>query len=331
MGAYTELVAAGTTTRDAATLTGIPRSSATRRHRHPTPLVREALAPANALSQSERDRVLEVLNSAEFVDQAPIQVYATLLGRGTYLCSPATMYRVLAADAQVKERRRQARHPARARPELIATGPGQVYTWDITKLAGPAKGCYYDAYVMIDIYSRYIVGAHVHARESGPLAEEMIKEVFGVHGIPHVVHADRGTSMTSKTVATLLSDLNVTRSHSRPRVSNDNPYSESWFKTLKYAPAFPERFGSLGQARAFLAEFVDWYNHAHHHAGIGLHTPADVHYGLTDQVAAARGATLAAARAAHPERFTSTTAPKILDLPQAAWINKPDDEYEPAA
>ncbi len=184
---------------------------------------------------------------------------------------------------------------------------------------------------MIDIYSRYIVGAHVHARESGPLAEEMIKEVFGVHGIPHVVHADRGTSMTSKTVATLLSDLNVTRSHSRPRVSNDNPYSEAWFKTLKYAPTFPERFACLDQARVFLAEFVDWYNHAHHHAGIGLHTPADVHYGLTGQVTATRDATLATARTAHPERFSRTTGPKILDLPPAAWINKPDDQLQPAA
>jgi transposase InsO family protein len=331
MGAYTELVAAGTTTRDAATLTGLPRSTAGRRASRPSPIAREVVAPANALSEAERARVLEVLTSDEFVDAAPTQVYATLLGRGTYLCSPATMYRILAADALVRERRRQARHPARARPELTATGTGQVYTWDITKLAGPAKGCYYDAYVMIDIYSRYIVGAHVHAHESGPLAEEMIKEVFGVHGIPHVVHADRGTSMTSKTVATLLSDLNVTRSHSRPRVSNDNPYSEAWFKTLKYAPTFPDRFTSLGQARAFLAEFVDWYNHAHHHAGIGLHTPADVHYGLTDQVTATRDATLAAARAAHPERFPSTTGPKILDLPQAAWINKPDDQLQPAA
>jgi transposase InsO family protein len=293
--------------------------------------VGEVVTPANALSQAERARVLEVLNSAEFVDQAPAQIYATLLGRGEYLCSPATMYRILGENAQVRERRRQARHPARARPELTATGPGQVYTWDITKLAGPAKGCYYDAYVMIDIYSRYIVGAHVHARESGPLAGEMIKEVFGVHGIPHVVHADRGTSMTSKTVATLLSDLNVTRSHSRPRVSNDNPYCEAWFKTLKYAPTFPDRFASLGEARAFLTEFVDWYNHSHHHAGIGLHTPADVHYGLTDQVTATRDATLTAARTAHPERFTTTTSPKILDLPQAAWINKPDDHLQPPA
>ena len=331
MGAYEELVVAGTTTRAAATLTGLPRSAATRRAHRPTPIVREVVAPANALSDAERDRVRKVLNSDEFVDQAPTEVYATLLGRGEYLCSPATMYRILAADAQVRERRRQARHPSRVRPELIATGPGQVYTWDITKLAGPTKGCYYDAYVMIDIYSRYIVGAHVHAHESGLLAEEMIKEVFGVHGIPHVVHADRGTSMTSKTVATLLSDLNVTRSHSRPRVSNDNPYSEAWFKTLKYGPTFPERFASLGEARAFLTEFVDAYNHAHHHAGIGLHTPADVHYGHAATTAAQRAATLAAARAAHPERFTGTTDPKILDLPQTAWINKPEDQSQPAA
>jgi len=331
MGAYDDLVAAGTTTRDAATLTGVPRSTAARRHHRPTPLVRQVVAPVNALSQAERARVLEVLNSAEFVDAAPAAVYASLLARGTYMCSPATMYRILAANAQVKERRRQARHPARARPELTATAPGQVFTWDITKLRGPVKGSYYDAYVMIDIYSRYIVGAHVHAHESGHLAEEMIKEVFGVHGVPHVVHADRGTSMTSKTVATLLADLNVTRSHSRPHVSNDNPYSEAWFKTLKYAPVFPERFGGLGDARAFLAEFVDWYNHAHHHAGIGLHTPADVHYGHAPATTARRAATLAEARANHPERFTTTTDPKILDLPQAVWINQPLAPSEPAA
>lgn len=331
MGAYDDLVTGGTTTREAATLTGVSRATAARRHRRPTPLRREVKAPVNALSEKERARVLEVLNSDEFVDMAPTAAYATLLARGEYLCSPATMYRILAASAQVKERRRQARHPARVRPELTATGPGQVYTWDITKLRGPGKGSYYDAYVMIDIYSRYIVGAHVHAHESGPLAEEMIKQVFGVHGVPHVVHADRGTSMTSKTVAALLADLNVTRSHSRPHVSNDNPYSEAWFKTLKCAPVFPDRFGTLGDARVFLTEFVDWYNHAHHHAGIGLHTPADVHYGLAHKTAATRTSTLAEARANHPERFTTTTDPKILDLPQAVWINKPDEPSQTAA
>ena len=184
---------------------------------------------------------------------------------------------------------------------------------------------------MIDIYSRYIVGAHVHAHESGPLAEEMIKEVFSVHGVPHVVHADRGTSMTSKTVATLLADLHVTRSHSRPHVSNDNPYSEAWFKTLKYAPAFPERFGVLGDARAFLTDFVDWYNHAHQHAGIGLHTPADVHYGLAGATQTQRSTTLAQARTRHPERFTTTHDPKILNLPDTVWINQPEAPSPAAA
>lgn len=327
MGAYTELVSAGTTTRDAARLTGICRATAHRRSARPTPMVRDVV-PTNRLCDLERARVLTVLNSAEFVDAAPIQVYATLLDRGVYLCSVSTMYRILEENAQVKERRRQARHPARKRPELVATAPGQVYTWDITKLPGPTKGVYYDAYVMIDIYSRYIVGAHVHARESAPLAEEMMKEVFGVHGIPAVVHADRGTSMTSKTVAALLADLNVTRSHSRPKTSNDNPYSEAWFKTLKYAPPFPDRFGSLADARTFIEHFVAWYNHEHHHTGIGLHTPADVHYGLAATKATERAQVLAAARAANPARFGTATTPKILVLPDAAWINKPE-EHQP--
>jgi transposase InsO family protein len=253
-------------------------------------------------------------------------VYAVLLARGEYLCSVSTMYRILAANAQVKDRRRLARHPARARPELIATGPGQVFTWDITKLPGPAKAVYYDAYVMIDIYSRYIVGAHVHVTETAVLAEEMMREVFTIHGIPQVVHADRGTSMTSKTVAALLADLGVTRSHSRPWVSNDNPFSEAWFKTLKYAPVFPERFGSLQHARTFIDEFTQFYNHQHHHTGIGLHTPADVHYDLAAATDQRRHNALAAARIANPERFTTATTPAILNLPDAAWINPPIQE-----
>lgn len=290
------------------------------------------MVPANRLTKAERARVLAVLGSDEFVDMAPMQVYAALLDRGIYLCSVATMYRVLRENNQVAERRRQARHPARKRPELIATGPGQVYCWDITKLAGPTRGVYFDAYVMIDIYSRYIVGAHVHAHESGPLAEEMIREVFGVHGIPTVVHADRGTSMTSKSVATLLADLSVTRSHSRPKVSNDNPYIEAWFKTLKYAPVFPERFSSLSDARAFMDEFVTWYNHHHRHAGIGLHTPAEVHYGLAAAIAQGRADVLAAARATNPERFgPGGVVPKILALPEAAWINRPEDQPDETA
>ncbi len=269
--------------------------------------------------------MLALLHSAEFVDQAPAEVHATLLGRGEYVCSVSTMYRILAQEKQIADRRRQARHPARVRPELVATGPGQVYTWDITKLPGPVRGQYFDAYVMIDIYSRFIVGVKVYPYESAPLAAQMMRDVFGVHGVPHVVHADRGTSMTSKTVGHLLDDLGVVRSHSRPRVSNDNPYSEAWFKTAKYHPTFPERFPHLADARQFLEGFVDWYNHEHHHAGIGMHVPADVHHHRTAQVQAMRTAALTAARAAHPERFTtaSPVLAKALHDPQDAWINQP--------
>jgi putative transposase len=323
MIAYRALTGTGVTTRSAARLTGLARASAGRATATSTPRRWPRPRPMNRLTAAERAAVLAMLNSAEFVDCTPLQIYAELLDRGRYLCSVSTMYRVLSEHAQVKERRRLARHPARARPELIATGPGQVFTWDITKLRGPTKGAYYDAYVMIDIYSRYIVGACVHVTETAVLAKEMMRTVFAIHGTPQVLHADRGTSMTSKSVATLLADLGVVRSHSRPRVSNDNPFSEAWFKTLKYTPVFPDRFGSLQHARGFLDEFVAHYNHAHHHTGIGLHTPADVHYGLAAQTTQRRVQTLAAARAATPHRFASSTNPKILDLPEAAWINPP--------
>jgi putative transposase len=335
MGAYRALTTAGVTTRAAAELTGVARATAGRTTTAATrPRLLRPL-PANRLTTDERAELLTVLNSAEFVDRTPLQVYAVLLDRGRYLCSVSSMYRVLAANKLVRDRRRQARHPARVRPELVATGPGQVFSWDITKLRGPVKGSYFDAYVMIDIYSRYIVGACVHAAESAVLAEEMMRAVFTIHGTPRVVHADRGTSMTSKTVAALLTDLGVTRSHSRPRVSNDNPYSEAWFKTIKYAPVFPDRFGSLQHARSFLDEFVQHYNHEHRHSGIGLHTPADVHYGLDQATSDRRVQTLAAAREATPHRFATTTDPKILQLPIAAWINPPlapteDQEKDPA-
>jgi putative transposase len=322
MTTYRELTDRGISTRAAADLVGVARATATRKP-STTPLPAVVPVPANKLSPLERARILHVVNSDRFVDLPPIQIYAQLLDEGVYLGSISTIYRVLRENAQVKDRRRQARHPARAIPELVATGPGQVYTWDITKLAGPVKGTYFDCYVMIDIFSRYIVGAHVHSCEAGVLAVEMMKEIFEIHGTPTVVHADRGTSMTSKTVASLLSDLEVTKSHSRPRVSNDNPYSEAWFKTLKFAPVFPERFGSVGDARAFMTDFVDGYNHTHRHTGIGLHTPADVHYGLAAAKAVERGAVLAAARAQNPTRFSSTTDPKILSLPSDAWINNP--------
>jgi putative transposase len=328
---YLSLIADGVSTRHAAVLTGLVRSTAARRRAAataPTPVVsaRPAPDPVNKLTALERHRVLEVLTSDRFVDLAPLQIYAQLLDEGLYLCSVSTMYRVLGENTLVTERRRLARHPAAVCPELVATAPQQVYSWDITKLAGPVKGTYFDAYVMIDIYSRYLVGVHVHAHESGVLARELMEQIFAVHGVPQVVHADRGTSMTSKTVAALLADLEVTRSHSRPRVSNDNPYSESLFKSLKYGPEFPERFGSLCEARQFMDTFTNWYNHEHRHTGIGLHTPADVHFGLATDKAADRRTVLTQARARHPHRFGTTHAPKILDLPDTVWINRPAED-----
>lgn len=324
MVAYNELREHRITTRAAAALTGLHRSTATRRAKpKSTPAAAVGRVPVNKLTEAECARVLEVLTSARFVDAAPMQVWATLLDEGTYLCSISTMYRLLGANKLVKERRRLARHRKAVCPELVACAPRQVYSWDITKLAGPAKGIYYDAYVMIDIYSRYIVGVHVHARECGQLAKELMEQIFGTYGIPHVVHADRGTSMTSNSVAGLLADLGVTRSHSRPKVSNDNPYSESWFKTLKYAPRFPERFDSIHHARDFMDDFVDWYNHQHRHSGIGLHTPADVFYGLATAKDTQRRTVLAEARAHHRHRFGRDHPPKIIDLPQTAAINPP--------
>lgn len=326
MDTYRQLTAAGTPTRTASRLTGIARATIDRDALRVSPAPGARRPPANALTPMEKARVLAALDSPEFVDLAPAQVYAALLDQGVYVGSVSTMYRILREHAQIADRRRQARHPARTRPELVATGPGQVLSWDITKLKGPVKGCYYDAYVMIDVYSRYIVGVRVHAREDGALAAGMMREVFGVHGIPHVVHADRGTAMTSKSVADLLEDLTVTRSHGRPKVSNDNPYSEAWFKTLKYAPVFPERFATLAEARQFMTDFVAWYNECHHHAGIGLHTPSEVHHGRHHAVRARREATLAAARTAHPERFGTVVLPKILHLPDEVWINKPEQQ-----
>ena len=282
-------------------------------------------APCNALSSAERARVLAVLTSDRFVDKSVAQVWATLLDEGTYLCSMSTMYRILRANHASGERRSQASHPPRTVPELLATKPGQVWSWDITKLRGPQRGVYYDLYVVLDIFSRYVVAWTVAAREDSALAKEMLAEAMGVHGVPEVVHADRGTSMTSKPVAQLLVDLGVTRSHSRPHVSNDNPYSEAAFKTLKYAPVFPENFGSLADARAFGEAFFGYYNHEHRHAGIALHTPASVHYGTAGHVRAMRQHTLDAAYQARPERFghRRPTPPK---LPTEAWINQPSRE-----
>ncbi len=313
-------------TAAACTLLGRARASHYRAKRPPMQgPARARPAAANALTDAERARVLAVLTSDRFVDKSVAQAWATLLDEGTYLCSRSSMHRILRANHAAGERRCQATHPARAIPELLATRPGQVWSWDITKLRGPQRGVYFDLYVVLDIFSRYVVGWTVAAREDSQLATELLEQAMGVHGVPEVVHADRGTSMTSKPVAQLLVDLGVTRSHSRPHVSNDNPYSESQFKTMKYAPAFPDRFGSLADARAFGEAFFGYYNHEHRHTGIGLHTPASVHHGTHHHIRALRQHTLDTAYAAHPERF-GHRRPQPPKIPTEAWINQPSRE-----
>ena len=312
--------------RRACTLTGRSRASHYRDalgpvHGPPAP----RCSPPNKLTDDEFDALLDLLRSDEFVDLAPAQVWAMLLDAGTYMASISTMYRVLRSQDEVRERRRQATHPARVRPELVARGPNQVWSWDISKLKGPSKGVYYDLYVIIDIFSRYVVGWMVAPTETAELAEAFIAQTIAAHGITAdllTIHADRGTSMTSKPVAVLLAELGVTRTHSRPHVSNDNPFSEAAFKTLKYCPAFPERFGSIEDARAFCAEFFEYYNHHHRHSGIALHTPASMHFGTAGDVQAARTEVLHAAYAANPHRFCNRP-PAPPKMPTIAWINKP--------
>jgi len=274
--------------------------------------------------------VLAQLHGPRFVDHAPREIYATLLDEGHYLCSPRTMYRLLAAAHEVRERRNQLRHVA-PRPELLATRPNEVWSWDITKLLGPAKWTYYYLYVILDIFSRYVVGWMVAHAESARLAERLIAATCETQGIGPgqlTLHADRGTSMTSKPVALLLADLGVTRTHSRPHVSNDNPFSEAQFKTLKSRPEFPERFGGAEDARAFCHPFFTWYDTEHRHGGIGWLTPAMVHYGQVDIVGAARRQILTAAYAAHPERFVRRP-PVPPPVPTAAWINPPPSGAAP--
>jgi putative transposase len=247
-----------------------------------------------------------VLRSPEYCDLAPAQIWARLLDDGIYLCSISTMYRLLTIAGENRERRRQRTHPAKKKPELIATAQNQGWSWDITKLKGPRRGEYYELFVIIDIYSRYVINWCVAAAETGDLAADFIDAAYRDHGIIKgqlVLHADRGTSMTSKPVSQLLVDLGVARSHSRPHVSNDNPYSEAQFKTLKYCPAFPGRFGSIADARAFCEVFFEHYNHVHRHSGIGLHTPASVHYGTATEIREQRAITLNAAYATNPTRF----------------------------
>ena len=270
-----------------------------------------------------------LLNSPEYAELPPAQVWARELDEGRYWCSARTMYRILRDAGQCGERRRQATHPPRSIPHLLATTPNQVLTWDITKLQGPEKGQWYHLYVIIDIFSRYICGWTVERAESAERAQELIADTIERNGIvPDTVHADRGTSMTSKKVSQLLLDLGVTRSHSRPKVSNDNPFSEANFKTIKYSGDYPQRFDSLAHARDWCAGFITYYNHEHRHSGIGLHTPASVHFGTADLVRQQRAVTLAEAYARHPERFARR--PKPPTIPTKVWINEPAQESEPA-
>lgn len=312
---------------------GLSRATAYR-HRSPKPPPgpRTRRRSPLALSDTERAAVLAELHAERFVDASPAAVYATLLDEGTYLASERTMYRVLAANAEVRERRAQLRHPAYAAPELLATRPNELWSWDITKLKGPAKWTWFYLYVILDVFSRYVPGWMVATAESAVLAERLIADTLAKQAIEPgtlTIHADRGSSMRSKPVALLLADLGVAKSHSRPHVSNDDPYSEAQFKTLKYRPGFPARFGSIEDARAFARTFFTWYNTEHRHSGIGLLTPATVHAGRAEDVRAARAVTLAQAYAVHPERFVRRP-PTPPELPSAVWINPPSrKEVEP--
>jgi putative transposase len=288
---------------------------------------------ARALSEAEEQKVLSLLNSPRFEDKAPAEVFATLLDEGAYVCSVSSMYRLLKKHAQVGERRRVLRHPHYQKPELLATGPNQVWTWDITRLKGVGKWTYYCLYVILDLYSRYVVGWCVAYRESAPLAEQLILDACLRQGIAPgqlTIHADRGSAMTSKAVAQLLADLGVEKTHARPHVSNDNPYSEAQFKTMKYRPDFPERFGSREDAQNFCYEFFAWYNTEHRHSGIALLTPQTVHDGQAGHVLQKRASVLKRAYAAHPERFVRQV-PRPAPLPEAAWINPPETVRADAA
>lgn len=278
------------------------------------------------MSKQEVEKVIDVLHEVRFADKSPAQVYAKLLDEGVYLCSISTMYRILRSRDEVRERRGVLTHPAYERPELLATGPNQVWSWDITKLKGPVKWTYFYLYVIIDIYSRHVVGWLLAPRESAELAKHLIEQTFdrqGVQSSDLTVHSDRGTAMTSKTLALLLADLGITKSFNRPHVSNDNPFSESHFKTLKYQPTFPRRFGSIEDGRAFCRWFFEWYNNEHHHSGIALMTPSTVHYGKGEACNQQRQIILNKAFALNPERFVRGS-PQTIPLPEAVWINPPE-------
>lgn len=306
---------------------GVSRATLYRRRRPLSGHQQPRPSPARALNEMERQEVLEVLTSPRFVDRSPGEVVATLLDEGRYLCSERTMYRLLATTQSVRERRRQRQHPAYTKPELMAKAPNEIWSWDITKLLGPKKWTYFYLYVLLDIYSRYVVGWMVANRENSALAGRLIEETCHKQGVtPQVLtlHSDRGAPMTSKCTAQLLADLGVTRSLSRPRVSDDNPFSEAQFKTLKYHPDFPVRFDNIEHAIGYCRDFFPWYNGEHRHGGIAMLTPEVVHQGRANRVLRRRERTLASAHASHPERFVNGR-PKPHPLPQAVWINPPDE------
>ena len=309
---------------------GVPRSSFYRRRQPQTP-AKARPKPARALSQAEKAEVRTILNSERFQDCSPRQVYATLLDdEQIYLCHWRTMYRILAEHDEVHERRNQLQHPSYTKPELLATTPNQLWSWDITKLKGPAKWSYFYLYVIVDVFSRFVVGWLLAERETAALAEKLIAETCAKQNIDAdqlTLHADRGSSMRSKPVALLLADLGVTKTHSRPYTANDNPYSEAHFKTLKYRPDFPDRFGSQADARSWARTFFHWYNQHHRHSALGLMTPAMVHYGQAQAIRDQRQQTLLAAYAAHPDRFVRGL-PTPPDLLTEVWINKPTNNSD---
>ena len=330
--AFDDLRAVGTTTVAACTLTGKSRATHYRAQAPParaaSPIPQhQRKKPPQTLSAAERAATLAALNTGPNADLSIGQVWARELDEGRYWCSLSSMYRIARAAGQVRDRRAQATHPPKVKPELGADGPSQVWSWDITKLRGPTRGVWFHLYVLIDIYSRFTPGWIVAAREDSMLAKDFLDEAIARNGVvPHTVHADRGTSMTSKPVSALLVDLGVTRSHSRPRVSNDNPFSEAQFKTMKYLHDFPGHFNTVYDARTFCEGFFAEYNHIHRHSGIGWHTPASVHFGTADAIDDARQITLDAAYAAHPERFARR--PLTPKIPQHSWINQPAPELQ---
>lgn len=309
----------------------IPRSSFYRRSsKRFGPRLKPKPHP-RALTDDERAGVLQVCHSSRFTDAAPASIVATLLDEGIYLASERTFYRVLAVAGESRERRRQLTHPAYVKPELLATSANELWSWDITDLKGPAKWTTYKLYWILDVYSRYAVGWMVAHRESGALAERLIAETASKQQIEQgqlTVHADRGSSMRSRPVAFLLAELGITKSHSRPHTSNDNPYSEAAFKTMKYRPEFPDRFGSIQDARMFLTGFFTWYNTVHRHSGIAMLTPEQVHYGRAGVVLERRAKVLAEAYNVHPERFVAGM-PAPAELPGAVWINPPLEPLSP--